>query len=146
MRCAPRTAVGLIVGGLVTGCAHGAARARGSDTTGGVSAATVVTAAELQRVGQGRSVFAALEQVRPWLLTARGGVPVVSVDGSAPSDVSLLRSISVADVCEVQLRRTTSGAGRSAVLANGEVRNSGDIIVVLTRSDSNACGFRTSAR
>lgn len=132
MRCMSRTAIGSIAAGLLTACAHGAARSRATDTAG-VSAATVVTAEELQRVGQGRSVFAALEQVRPWLLTARGGVPSVSVDGSSPTDVSLLRSMSVSDVCEVRLLRATSDAGRSAVLANGDVRNTGDIILVLTR-------------
>jgi hypothetical protein len=131
-------AVALIAGGLCTACSQGVTRSRRGDKTVGVSAATVVTAAELRRVGQGRSVFAALEQARPWFLAARGGVPAVSLDGASPTDVSVLRSISVSDVCEVQLLRTTSGPGRSAVMTDGEVKNGGDVLLVLTRTDGSA--------
>jgi hypothetical protein len=60
-------------------------------------------------------------------------VPLVSVDGSAATDVSILHTLSVSDVQEVRLVRGTSGAGRPAVLANGDVVSGADVIVVVTR-------------
>jgi hypothetical protein len=57
----------------------------------------------------------------------------VSVDGSVVADTSILRHISASDVCEVRLQRGTQGAGRSAVLPNGDVSSGGDLIVVLLR-------------
>ena len=123
----------LIVVGVSTGCAHDPVqRARPGDARE-ASAATVVTATELMRVGQGRSVLNALQYARPSFLTARGGVPLVSVDGSPATDVSILRTLSASDVKEVRLVRGTSGAGRPTVLTNGEVMSGGDVIVVLTR-------------
>jgi hypothetical protein len=60
-------------------------------------------------------------------------VPLVSVDGSPATDVSILRTLSASDVKEVRLVHGTSGAGRPTVLTNGEVMSGGDVIVVLTR-------------
>jgi hypothetical protein len=119
--------------GVSTGCAPPSVQRAGPGDAGGSSAATVVTATELRRVGQGGSVFTALQYARPTFLAARGGVPLVSVDGSPATDVAILRSMSVTDVQEVRLVRGTSGAGRPAVRANGDVMSGGDVILVLTR-------------
>ena len=122
----------LIVVGVSTDCARYPVPARVGETRE-VSDATVVTATELMRVGQGGSIFTALQYARPSFLAARGGVPLVSVDGSAATDASILRSMSVSDVQEVRLVRGTSGAGRPAALPNGDVVSGGDVIVVVTR-------------
>jgi hypothetical protein len=60
----------------------------------------------------------------------------VSIDGSVVADTSVLRTIPVTDVCLVQLRRGTSGAGRSMVLPNGDVSSGSDLIEVSLRHDA----------
>ena len=120
------------VGGIV-GCAPNRAQQPRSGEPRESSAELVVTATELTKVGAGRSVFAALQHARPSFLVTRGGEPVVSIDGSAPTDVSILRNVAVSDVHEVRLVRGTSGASRVAVLANGDVASGRDVIMVITR-------------
>jgi hypothetical protein len=74
----------------------------------------------------------ALEQLRPSMLLARGGrLPMLSVDGGPPTDLSILRTISTSVVREVRLQRASSSAGFSRILPNGDVIV-GDVIVVIT--------------
>jgi hypothetical protein len=77
--------------------------------------------------------MAALQQLRPWFLTARDEAFIVSVDGAVFADASVLRNIPVTDVCEVRWQRATSGAGRPVILPNGRVRSGGDLIEVSLR-------------
>jgi hypothetical protein len=136
-----RTMIAVVIGALSTGCTtHVARRSNGDLVTSGVSESTVVGSLELARTGQGLTVLAALERVRPWFLSARGGTPSVSVDGLPSTDVSLLATILVSDVYEVRLVRATAGAGRIAVLPNGDVRSGGDVITVLTRRGARSVG------
>jgi hypothetical protein len=99
---------------------------------GGAASYLTLTISEMAHLNQSQSLLAALQQTRPSFLYGRGTVSVVSVDGLAPTDLSVLRSIPVSDVYEVRLERATSGAGRTAVLASGAVVLT-DVIVVVTR-------------
>lgn len=100
------------------------------------AASSVVTGLELARVAQSGTLMAALQLIRPWFLTARGGTLLVSVDGTAFADASVLRNIRVYNVCEVRLQRGTSGAGRSVVLPDGSVSSEVDLIQVSLRYDA----------
>jgi len=95
------------------------------------SSSTVVTAKELARVGQHGSLMDALERLRPVMVAGRGAVPRVSVDGSPPGELALLRTIQASAVREVRLERSSSSVGLPAVVPNGEVIV-GDVIVVTT--------------
>lgn len=107
-------------------------------TTRSSAASSVVLARlELDRSAPSGDLMAALQKIRPWFLAGRGdGELLVSIDGSVVADTSILRYISVADVCTVRLRRGTSGAGRSAILPNGTVSSGGDLIEVSLRRDA----------
>jgi hypothetical protein len=99
----------------------------------GVRESAVVTAANLSSGGESRSVLAALQQARPWfLLGTRGRMPAVFLDESLMTDISILSTLSVSDICEIRLQRATSGAGHVLILSNGDV-SSGDVLVVRTR-------------
>jgi hypothetical protein len=97
----------------------------------------VVTRGELDRTAQGGTLMAVLQRIRPSFLTARGGTLLVSVDGVVFADASVLRYISVTDVCEVRLQRGTSAPSvPSVVLPNGGVSSGGDLIDVSLRQGS----------
>ena len=120
------------VAALVAGCASHGPATRPPSETGPSAPSAVVSAKELARFVRQGSLMDALEQLRPYWLGARGAPPLVSVDGSAPTDLSSLRLIPVSTVHEVRLQRASSGGGRSAILPNGDVV-AGDMIVVSTR-------------
>lgn len=121
--------------GLLAGCAQPSIHhsSRGPAPTRSSDASTVVTRSELDRSAPTGTLMAALQKVRPWFLTGRGGTVLVSLEGSALTDASVLRNVSVTDVCEVRLVRGTSGAGRSVVLPDGSVSSGGDLIDVSLR-------------
>ena len=117
---------------LAAGCATHRPTTRGSNDADGASPSAVLTGEELARFVKRGSLMDALQQRRPFWLATRGSPPLVSVDGSAPSELSTLRLIPVSTVREVRLQRSSSGVGRSTILPNGDVIV-GDVIVVLTR-------------
>jgi hypothetical protein len=126
------SAAWLIIG-FATGCAQPSIPHPnpGPATTASFAAsAAVVTRRELDRAVQRGNLMTALQQVRPWFLTGRGGPVVVSLNGSVFGDTSVLRNVSVTDVCEVRLVRGTSQAGRPVVLPDGSVSSGGDLIEV----------------
>lgn len=97
-----------------------------------VSPSTVVTTQEFASIVRQGTLMEALERLRPSMLFARGGrLPLVSVDGAPPTDLSVLRTISASHVREVRLQRASSSAGHSRILTNGDVVV-GDVIVVTT--------------
>jgi hypothetical protein len=125
--------------GFLTGCAHASIphTSPGPDANRSSSASSVVTSVELARAAQRGNLMAALQQIRPSFLTARGGTLLVSVDGVVFADASVLRYISVTDVCEVRLQRGTSAPSvPSVVLPNGGVSSGGDLIDVSLRHDA----------
>jgi hypothetical protein len=123
--------LGVIVAALATGCAATSTRraAPDADRSGRISS-DVITTSELNRLPQGLTVMAAIEQARPWFLHSRGSVPAVSVDGSPPRELSVLLLIPAADVTEVRLTR---GAGSSAAIRADGAVVVGDVILVSTR-------------
>ena len=122
----------LLVGAINYGCTTPASRRQSSSVD--APSATVVTADELARVVGSGSILVALERVRPSMLAGRGGAsPFVSIDGSPPGDFSLLRSVPVSSVRQVQLVRASSSVARPAVADNGDIVV-GDLILVLTRT------------
>ena len=127
----------LAVASLAAGCANRAPATRRPGETATSSASVVVTAQELARFVRQGSLMDALEQLRPYWLGARGAQPLVSVDGSAPTDPSSLRLIPVSTVHEVRLQRASSSVGRSAILPNGDVV-ARDVILVSTRRGGGA--------
>jgi hypothetical protein len=132
MRVAHFALTAFVVTGLAAGCSTRGLTVRSSTREPhGASGYTVVTAAELARIGRQGSLMDALERLRPSMLASRGATPLVSVDGSPASDLSSLRMIGASDVREVRLHRASSSVGRSAVLRNGDVVV-GDLIVVTT--------------
>lgn len=132
MFLARRVTLMIAFASLTAGCATQRPAARIPGETGPSSPSTIVTAQELARFVSQGSLLDALEQLRPYWLGARGAPPQVSVDGTAPADLSSLRLIPVSTVHEVRLERASSSVGRPAILPNGNVR-SGDVIVVSTR-------------
>lgn len=123
----------LAIGGLVAGCASHAGRETSSRApTVGVAASTVVTAEELGRVAQQGSLMDALARARPsFILRSRGATPLVSVDGSALTELSILRTIEASAVREVRLQRASSGVVQPAIGPGGQVIV-GDVIAVTT--------------
>ena len=97
-----------------------------------VSASSLVTSEELARYASGANLFDALQRVRPTFLYPRGSRALVSIDGTAPSDLSVLSSIPVSTVAEVRFIRATSPAGQPTVLPNGDVVVR-DVLLVVTR-------------
>ena len=100
--------------------------------TGRFSDATVVTAPELTRIARQGSLMDSLEWLRPEWLTSRAATPRVSVDGSPPTKLSLLRTIPASTVGEVRLGRSSSSVGHAAIAANGDLIV-GNLIVVTSR-------------
>ena len=96
------------------------------------SSSSLVTSEELARYASGANLFDALQRLRPTFLYPRGSRALVSIDGTAPSDLSVLSLIPVSTVAEVRLVRATSAASRPTVLPNGDVVF-GDVLFVVTR-------------
>ena len=121
--------------GWLTGCGQSSIPHTnpGPALTSASAASSAVTGLELDRAAPSGTIMMALQRIRPWFLTARGGTVLVSIDGSPVADTSVLRFISVTDVCEVRLYRGTSGVGRSGILPNGDVSSGGDLIDVSLR-------------
>ena len=128
--------------GLCSACAQQAGRVY--DVTAvrdGASGANVVTASELASGGEGRTVLAALQQVRPSFLGRPGRLPAVSIDETLVTDVSILSMLTVSAICEIRLQRGTSGAGHPLILSDGAVSSGGDVLRVRTRRQGTAdCG------
>ena len=114
------------------GCAPATVTNRNSgEVTYGASSSTVVTAQEFAQIVPQGSLMDALERLRPFMLVSRGTTPRVSVDGSPPAELSLLRMIPSSAVREVRLQRSSSSVGHAIVAPNGDVIV-GDVIVVAT--------------
>jgi hypothetical protein len=94
----------------------------------------VVTGAELSRDGRDESLLNALRRQRPWFLGSRGTMPMVVVDGSPAAELSVLETIRVSAISEVQLLRASSSPGRAAFSSTGRVIV-GDVLLVRTRPD-----------
>jgi hypothetical protein len=128
-RCAT-TALAAV--GLAAGCATVGGPSRRSDEAKvGASASAVVTAQELGRLMTQGSLMDALVRLRPYMLSARGTKPLVSVDGSPLAELSLLQMIPASTVREVRLLRSSSSVGHATIAPNGDVIV-GDVIVVTT--------------
>jgi hypothetical protein len=93
---------------------------------------TRVTAAELSHYAQGHSLMDALRMLRPGFLVGRGERPMVSVDGAAAGDQSILSAIPVSEVFEVRLVKAGSSESRPTIRPNGATVV-GDVLLVLTR-------------
>jgi hypothetical protein len=120
--------------GLCGGCARPAALvhtpAAARDPVWG---SDVVTASDLAAGGEGQSVFVALQYARPSFLGTDRERPAVSLDDSFVTDVSILSTLSLSDICEIALQRGTSGVGHPLILSNGAVSSGGDVLLVRTR-------------
>ena len=113
-------------------CVTGSGPARSSrDATENAASMAVVTAHELARFGEHRTLMDALEQLRPSMLKSSGRPPRISVDGSPPTELSFLRTISASQVREVRLQRALWSVGNAVIDSNGDVV-AGDMIVVTT--------------
>ena len=130
-RVLPQPVLVLLIVALSTSCASKSGRHSSASETSGAAPSAVITMAEMIRVASGQSVWTAVERARPWFLQGRGSVPRVSIDGSVPMELTVLRSIPVSEVHEVRLLR--GGSRNSAILPNGDVVV-GDVILVLTRT------------
>jgi hypothetical protein len=128
--------------GLCSACAHQAGRVYSVTAVfDGASAANVVTASDLASGGEGRTVLAALQQVRPSFLGRPGRLPAVSLDETLVTDVSILSMLTVSAICEIRLQRGTSGAGHALILSDGSVSSGGDVLRVRTRRQATTdCG------
>jgi hypothetical protein len=126
-----RAACVLALSGLAAGCAPHRPGTRTSSESG-ASTNALVTRQELARFVRQGALMDALQQLRPFWLGTRGTPPLVSVDGSTPTEMSYLRQIPVSTVDEVRLQRSSSSVGRAVILPNGDVAVA-DVIVVLTR-------------
>jgi hypothetical protein len=130
-RCAASV---LAIGVLATGCATHAGTPSSHRSTIGAPASTMVTAEELTRVTPQGSLMDVLARVRPsFTLRSRGTTPLVSVDGSPPTDLSVLQTIDVSVVREVRMQRASAAVGVAAIGPDGHVIV-GDVIVVTTWS------------
>ena len=81
---------------------------------------TRVSAAELAHYAQGHTLMQALQMLRPFFLVVRGEQPMVSVDGAAASDQSILRTIPASEVFEVRLVKAGSSESRPTIRPNGD--------------------------
>lgn len=93
---------------------------------------TRVTAAELSHYAQGHSLMEALRMLRPGFLVGRGERPMVSVDGAAAGDQSVLSVIPVSEVFEVRLVKAGSSENRATIRPNGETVVA-DLLLIVTR-------------
>ena len=101
----------------------------------------MVTASDLAGGGEGRTVLAALQQVRPSFLGRPGRLPAVTLDETLVTDVSILSVLTVSAICDIRLQRGTSGAGHALVLSDGAVSSGGDVLRVRTRRQGTSdCG------
>jgi hypothetical protein len=134
--------------GLCSACAHQAGRVYGvTAVRDGASEANVVTASELASGGEGRTVLAALQHVRPSFLGRSGRLPAVSIDETLVTDVSILSMLTVSAICDIRLQRGTSGAGHPLILSDGSVSSGGDVLRVRTRRQERAdCGRDPATR
>lgn len=135
MRSRPRVALTVASIVLCGACAQQATRGfrAGALSDGGLPT-ELVTASELASGGNGRSVLAALQRTRPSFLGTRGRLPAVSLDGSLVTDISILSTLFVSDICDIRIQRATSGAGHAVILSNGSV-STGDVLLVRTRGE-----------
>ena len=132
MLFALRAALVLCVGVLAVGCATHVPRTPSwKEATVDGSASTMVTAQELARFGREGSLLDALKRLRPVMLAGRGAVPWVSVDGSPPAELALLRTIQASEVRDVHLQRASSGARPPVPTPDGSLITA-DVIVVRT--------------
>ena len=117
---------------LLAGCvsAHGPSSAPDAHFDG--TSADVVTTVELRQLDQGLSVMEALEHIRPLFLRSRGSVSTASIDGTAPTELSVLQMIRVAEVAEIRLVRGPGRSGPAAIRSDGTV-SIADVILVSTR-------------
>jgi len=122
---------------FATGCASISNRhSPGEDDRDFGHSTDVVTGDELRRLARGKSLFDALEAVRPRFLHSRGSVSAVSIDGSPPTtDQSVLRSIPVADVKEARFTRGAGRTGVAAIQPDGSIVV-GNVVVVATKKGS----------
>jgi hypothetical protein len=127
-----RAACMLAVITLAPGCAPHRPAARGSSEAGTTSPSDILTNQELARLVRQGSLMDALQQLRPFWLGTRGTPPLVSLDGSTPTELSYLRQIPVSTVHEVRLQRASSSVGRAVIRPDGDVA-AVDVIVVSTR-------------
>jgi len=95
------------------------------------SSSDVITTAELRRLDPGLSVMDVVEHARPWFLHRRGSTSTVSVDNGPPTESSVLRAISIAQVKEVRLLCAAGESGPVAIRPDGAVVV-GDVILVVT--------------
>jgi hypothetical protein len=132
MAFALRAALVLCVGILAVDCAtHAPGTPNWNDAAVDASASTMVTAQELARLGREGSLMDALKRLRPVMLAGRGAAPWVSVDGSPPAELALLRTIQTAEVRDVRLQRASSGARPPVATPDGSLITA-DVIVVRT--------------
>ena len=117
---------------LSVGCVNPSMYSSTERTGASDERSTRVTAAELTRYAEGRSLMEALQRLRPGFLVARGARPLVSIDGASAGDQSVLSTIPVADVFEVRLVKAASLEARPSIRPNGDVVT-GDLLLVLTR-------------
>ena len=126
-RCV-RTVFAIAVAG---GCTTSPVRYRNLGDPSRASAGIVVDAQELARAASG-SLMDALQRLHPdMLVSTRGGTLLVSIDGSPPTDLSVLRTIPTSIVHEVRLQRSSSSVGQSGISPTGAVIV-GDMLVVTT--------------
>jgi hypothetical protein len=92
----------------------------------------VLEAEELISFSQSGTLLDAVERLRPGWFQSRGTPPLVSIDGSPPSEISTLRAIQVVEVQQLRLERPTLTVSHSSLAANGNVIR-GDIIMVTTK-------------
>ena len=127
-----RAALVLCAGVLAAACAtHARGTPSWNEAAVDGSSSTMVTAQELARFGREGSLMDALKRLRPVMLAGRGAAPWVSVDGSPPVELALLRTIQASDVRDVRLERASSGTRAPVVAPNGDLI-SADVIVVRT--------------
>jgi hypothetical protein len=74
----------------------------------------------------------ALRMLRPGFLIGRGQRPMVSIDGAAAGDQSILNAIPVSEVDEVRLVKAGSSESRPTIRPNGDTVVA-DILLVVTR-------------
>ena len=102
------------------------------------SEAPSVTAADLFADGWDATVLDALRRYRPLFLRSRGVVPMVTIDGAPPANLSILETLTVSAICDVRLlRASTSREFVALTSASGVV--SGDVLYVRMRTARRAC-------
>ena len=93
----------------------------------------MILADELTEGGQYGNLLDVLTRLRPGWFESRGVKPLASVDGSPPTDLTVLQAIQLVEVMQVRLERPTLSVGHASVSANGSVIRT-NIISVSTRA------------